>query len=60
MKAPAVEQIHEAEHFKRLYWNLDTNPTKGPPIDLCRLGVRNCVIDIDWTAMDSAAMSPTG
>jgi len=51
LKAPVAEQLHESDNFKKLYWNLDTNPTMGPPPDVCQMGIRNCISAIDWTGV---------
>jgi hypothetical protein len=52
LKAPVVQQLHQPDDFKKLYWNLDTGPTKGPQPDICGLGIRNCVGEYDWTGVD--------
>ena len=49
IKAPVVRQLHKSDDFKRLYWNLDTQPTKGPRTINC--GIRNCVVEVDWEGM---------
>lgn len=43
-----VEQFHQSDDFNKLYWNLDTSPTKSPLPDMCHLGIRNCLNTIDF------------
>jgi len=52
LNAPVVEKLHESDDFKKLYWNLDTSPTKGPKEDICGLGIRNCINTVDWTGLE--------
>jgi hypothetical protein len=53
LNAPVVEKFHESDDFKKLYWNLDTSPTKGPKEDICGMGIRNCINAVDWTEIES-------